>query len=563
MRRVIIPVGLAFGLAALGGHTLPQSGVARAGDADAGRAAPPAFEGLGKHGRKVTTSVADAQRYFDQGLNLLFAFNHDEAIRSFEAAAARDPDCAMAYWGVAVANGPHINNAAVPPERSKAALAALGKARERAKPCTATEKALIDALGKRHADPQPDNRKPLDEAYAAAMRAVWKQFPDDADVGALFAESLMDLRPWNLWTPDGKPQPETPEILATLEKVLSQAPAHPLANHLYIHAVEASPTPGKADAAADRLRTVAPGLGHLVHMPSHIDIRRGRWQQAVETNERAVEVDRRYRALVPQQGFYRIYMAHNHHMLAFAAMMQGESGRALGAVRAMLAGIPKDWMERAENAPFADGLLAIPFEVQVRFGRWDEILAEPEPAKRFPTARAMRHSARAVALASRGRPAEARESQKAFREAATKVPKFARMGSNRSVDVLAVADAQLEGEILFREGKVKEALASLRDAAAKEDKLTYDEPPDWTNPVRHALGASLLKAGEPAEAERVYRDDLRHWPENGWSLYGLARSLEAQGKKAEAAEVKERFERVWQRADVKLTSSCFCQPGNP
>lgn len=527
------------------------------------QSAPPLYDGLGKHTRKVTTVSKEAQRYFDQGLAFLHAFNHDEAIRSFEHATVLDPRCAMAYWGAALANGPHINKPTVPPERATAAWSALVKARELAMAGTEVEQALIEALSKRYADPQPPDRRPLDEAYATAMRAVWKRFPKDADVGALFAESLMDLRPWDLWSADGKPRPETPEVVSTLEAVLELAPDHPLALHLYIHAVEASPNPEKADKAADRLRTVAPGLGHLVHMPSHIDLRRGRWQQAVEANERAIAADAKYlKASGKRPEFYRIYMAHNRHMLAFAALMQGESKRALAAVRAMLAEIPEEWLAKAENTAFIDGYFAMPAEVLVRFGRWEEVLEEPEPAARFPVARALRHGARGVACAALAKTAEARAEQKAFRSAVEKVPKDATFGNNTAADVLAVAEALLEGETLIAEGKTEEGLKALRMAVTKEDALRYDEPPDWIHPVRHALGATLLKAGQPVEAERVYREDLRRWPANGWSLLGLSRSLHAQGRPREAEFIREQFREAWQRADVKLSSSCFCQPGN-
>lgn len=521
----------------------------------------PLFEGLGKHSRRVTTTSPDAQRYFDQGLNFLFAFNHDEAIRSFRQAAELDPKCAMAHWGVALANGPHINFPAVPAERAKAAWAALAKAREFVAAGTDAEKALVEALGKRYAEAQPDDRRPLDEAYAAAMREVYQRFPKDADVGALFAESLMDLRPWDLWTPDGRVQPGTREVVGTLEAVLRHAPNHPLALHLYIHALEASPVPELAEAAADRLRDLAPGLGHLVHMPSHIDLRLGSWQKAVEANERAIEADVAYRKKEPRQGFYRIYMAHNRHMLAFAAMMQGESRRALDAVRAALEEIPEEWLAKDGNAAIVDGFFAMPAEVLVRFGRWEEVLKEPEPAERFPLARALRHAARGVAHAALGKTAEAREDQKAFRAAAPKVPKESTFGNNKSADVLAVAESLLEGEILVAEGKVDEGLTALREAVKKEDALRYSEPPDWIHPVRHALGASLLKAGKAAEAEAVYREDLGRWPANGWSLYGLTRSLEAQGRDKEAAAVRKHFDEAWKRADVKLSSSCFCVPG--
>jgi tetratricopeptide (TPR) repeat protein len=544
--------------AALGPFTPPTT-PAFIAQTPVGKSVTRVFDGLGRHGRKITTTGPEAQVYFNQGLNFLYAFNHDEAIRSFQEAARLDPRCAMAYWGIAIANGPHINNTAVPPERAKTAWDALVQARALAKSCGDADRALIEALVRRYADPPPEDRTALDQDYAAAMRKVWKQFSHDADVGALFAESLMDLRPWNLWTAEGQPQPETPEILTTLEAVMAQQPNHPLALHLYIHAIEASPTPEKGDVPADRLRDLVPGLGHMVHMPSHIDLRRGRWQQAVETNLRAIEADRKYQQIVPQQGFYRIYMAHNHHMLAFAAMMQGESQRSLEAIRTLLAGIPRDWLEQKENAAFADGLYALPVEVLMRFGRWEELLQEPGPPESLPVARALRHFACGVALAALGRLPEARAAQQSFREAVAKTPEDAFVGNNPAANLFAIAESMLEGEMLIKEAKMKEGLAALRVAVTKEDQLKYDEPPDWIQPVRHALGAALLRAGEAAEAESVYRADLRRWPDNGWSLYGLARSLEVQGKSREASEMRERFEKAWQRADVKLTASCFCQ----
>jgi tetratricopeptide (TPR) repeat protein len=519
------------------------------------------FNGLGDHHRTVTTSSKEAQQFFNQGLNFLYAFNHDEAIRSFQEAATLDPKCAMAWWGIAYANGPHINNPVVPPERARAAWEALTEAKENVAAGTEAEKALIAALGKRYANLQPEDRRALDEAYASAMREAWQQFPKDADIGALFAEALMDLRPWDLWKGDGKPQPQTPEIIAALEKVMEFAPKHPLALHLYIHALEASPEPGKADEPADRLRHLAPALGHLVHMPSHIDIRRGRWQEAVEANRRAIQADANYRALAPSQGFYRIYMAHNHHMLAFAAIMTGQSQLAMREIRTLLAGIPKDWLAVKANAAFVDGFFALPFEAQMRFGQWGDVLKEPEPDECFPVARTLWRCARGIAYAATGKVKEAREEQTAFRDGASKVAKEAQVGNNNAGDVLAVAEWMLEGEILLREGKLKEAVAALREAAAKEDKLKYDEPPDWLQPVRHALGAVLLHQGAFAEAEQVYREDLRRWPENGWSLYGLARTLDAMGRKEEAAAVRARFQKVWQHADVEITSSCYCQPG--
>jgi tetratricopeptide (TPR) repeat protein len=520
----------------------------------------PLFDGVGKHTRRVA-ATPDAQKYFDQGLNFMFAFNHDEAIRAFARAAELDPSCAMAHWGVALAHGKNYNYPFFPPEKAKAAWDALRQARANAKGESDANRALIEALAHRYADPLPEDTKPLEKAYAAAMKAAWEKFPADADVGALYAESLMNLRPWELWAADGKPAPETPEILRVLEAARKLDPDHPLANHLTIHALEASPEPGKADDAADRLRGAHPALGHLLHMPSHIDVRRGRWAEAVEANRWAIAADRAYAKAVPGQGFYRLYMAHNFHMLAFAAVMRGESRAALAAAREMVGQMPEGWLAEKGNAAVADGFVAVPLEVLKRFGRWDDILKEPEPAEKFPFARAMRHYARGVAHAAKGNAAEARAAQKELRAATKAVPAEATVGNNTAADVLAVADEMLEGEILFREGKLKEAVASLTAAVAREDKLRYSEPPDWFVPTRHALGAVLLRDGQAAAAEAVYREDLRRWPDNGWSLHGLAVSLDTLGKKEEAAKAKARFGEVWGRADVKIPSSCLCVGG--
>jgi tetratricopeptide (TPR) repeat protein len=566
-------------LLSLAALLLPACGRAeRAVTAPATTAADvPLFQGLGTHTRHVTTSSKDAQTYFDQGLNFMFAFNHDEAIRSFRRAALFDPDCAMAWWGVALANGPHINNPAMTPESEGAAWEALGRARTAAANASAklsdAERALIEALAARYAAPQPaaqpaggqaaapppGDRSALDHAYADAMRTVWKNNPRDADIGALFAESLMDLRPWDLWTRDGQPQPGTDEVLATLQAVLALDPAHPLGLHLTIHSLEMSPTPEKADAAADGLRELTPGLGHLVHMPSHIDVRRGRWAAAMAANEKAMEADRRYNAQVPRQGFYRLYMAHNHHMYAYAAMMSGQSAAAIKAIDEMVARMPDDW--KHDFSMIADGFSAMPLEVRMRFGKWDEILAAPEPPDYLPIARAMRHYARGVALAATGKTAEARAEQKTFETARAAVPATAQFGNNTGPGILTVAANLLEGEITLREGKVDAGLEALRKAVAAEDALRYDEPPDWIQPIRHALGAALLQAGKSAEAESVYREDLRRLPDNGWSLFGLARALRLQKKDSEATEVETRFKDIWSGADVQLKSSCFCQPG--
>ena len=527
--------------------------------ASVSQAREPLFEGLGPRSRRVSTTSADAQRYFDQGLKFLHAFNHDEAIRSFRQAAVFDPSCAMAWWGIAYACGPHINNPIVDEAHARDGAQALAKASSLAAAASPVERSLISAVTKRYADPMPKDRSALDKAYAEAMRAVWNENPGDTDVGAFYAESLMDLRPWDLWMHEGQPQPGTDEVTKTLETVIAREPSHPLALHLYVHALEASPHPDKADAAADRLRELQPGLAHLVHMPSHIDVRRGRWKEAERANEQAIAADEAYRRVRPSQGFYRMYMLHNHHMLAFAAVMRGESGRAIRAIDAMIAAVPPDWAR--QNAAIADGALAMPLELRMRFGRWDEVLAAPEPEVIFPTARTFRHALRGAAFAATGKVAEARSELEAFREAKKQVPDTATVVINKAVDVLGVAEPFLTGEVLYHEGKTEEAFTALREAVRREDALRYSEPPDWIIPVRHALGAALMRSGRYAEAERVYRDDLVRHPENGWSLFGLARSLELLGKADEAAGVRARFEKAWADADVKLSSSCFCQPG--
>ncbi|HVU17122.1 MAG TPA: hypothetical protein VHD32_09355 [Candidatus Didemnitutus sp.] len=521
----------------------------------------PLIDGLGDHTHPITTSSPEAQKYFDQGLRLLFGFNHGGAIRSFQVAERLDPDCAMAHWGVALANGPHINVPMVPPPAAAAAWDEITKARGLAAHASPLEQALIEALSHRYANPQPDDRSALDLAYADAMRKVWQAYPHDADTGVLFAEAMMDLRPWDQWTPEGKAQPGTDEILATLDAVLKLDLQHPFANHLYIHAVEASPHPERALPAADRLLNLQPGLAHNVHMPSHIYIRVGRWDDAIESNLKAVAADKSYRDIAgPARGFFPLYIAHNEHMLAYAAMMTGRSALAFEHIDAMRAGMSDEFL--TEFAGFAEFTRAMPMEMRVRFGRWDEIIAEPEFPASFPFTHAFQHAARAIAYAAKGDTASARKEQSAYAEAAKAVPADEMAaGNNLCSLILGVIAPMVEGEILLREGKTKEGFASLRAAVAAEDGLHYDEPPGWLIPVRHSLGAALLRAGEFAEAEKVYREDLARLPGNGWSLYGLSQALRLQAKKAEAAEVEGRFKLAWQKADLVIHSSCLCQPG--
>lgn len=550
-RTALLRLALLLLLAGIGGFAIAGS---RGGD----RPAVPLFKGLGDVDFRVSTDSREAQRYFTQGLCLTYAFNHDEAIRSYEQATIYDPNCAMAWWGIAYANGPHINNPAMDPARSAAAWAALEKARALAAGTTPVEQALIVALGARYANPAPEDRAPLDRAYADAMREVWRAHPRNPDVGNLFAEAMMDLRPWDLWTAGGDPQPGTEEILATLDAVLALHAEHPGANHLFIHANEMSPAPERALAAADRLRKRVTGTGHLVHMPAHIYSRLGRWDDAAQANQRAIRVDREYRRQWPNQGFYRIYMAHNHHFLAWAAMMQGDSETAIAAAREMIASVPADFVEEA--AFFADGYMTIAMEALMRFGRWEEMLAEPAPPAYLPITTAHRHFARAVAYAATDRLNEARAEQAAFEAAASKVTKEMIVGNNQALAVMDVARHMLAGEIAYKAGDTEAAVAALTRAVELEDALRYNESPDWIQPVRHTLGGILLAAGRVAEAEAVYRADLAKNRENGWALYGLARCLERRGATAEQREVEKRFAKAWVKADVTLKQTCLCLP---
>jgi len=514
---------------------------------------------LGSHTYRITTSSTEAQEAFDRGLTLAYGFAHQAAEKEFRRAAELDPQCAMAWWGVALVNGPHINFPLVPPDHAKTAWEALAKARALSSGAGETERDLIDALGRRYVEQQPDDRRPLDEAYASAMREVWRRHPGDADVATLFAEAMMDLRPWDLWTADGKSQPGTNEILATLERALEINPNHPGANHYYIHVIEASASPERGVAAADRLGGLAPGVSHLVHMPSHIYARVGRWEDAALANTRAIGDDADYRKSNPRPGFYAMYMAHNQHFLAYALMMQGQSARALEAARAMAATVPADFLN--EFAAVADGYMAFVPEVLMRFGRWEEVLAEPEPRENLPLARSLWRFTRAVSLTALGRFKEAGKEREAFRRAAAAVPKDRTFGNNSAAVLLEIATKMLDGEMAAKRGRLDESVRLLRDAVRIEDGLRYDEPPDWMQPARHTLGAVLMTAHRYGEAERVYRDDLAKYPENGWSLFGLGRSLRLQMRDAEASAIEERFNKIWAQADIRLGSTCYCQPG--
>ncbi|MBK7876859.1 MAG: hypothetical protein IPJ77_14130 [Planctomycetes bacterium] len=549
LRLALVLVLASFGLAASCGTTHSSARW------DAG--ADP-IDHLGTHHRAVSTTSADAQRWFDKGLVLTFAFNHDESVRCFQKALAADPKLAIAWWGIAYASGPHINNAALDDQHAKIAWDALAKAKELASGASPVERDLIRALEARYAWPNPADRRALDVAYADAMRAVWKAHPDDADVGALCAEAIMDLSPWNQWTKDGAMQPGTDEVVATLARVLQLDPRHPLAHHLTVHAWEASQHPERALASADALMELVPGAGHLVHMPAHTYARVGRWHDSAIANERGAAVDAAYFALHGPQGFYNVYRAHNHHFLAWDCMMEGRSADSIAAARAMLANVPKDFVEAA--APVIDPYLTIEMEALVRFGRWEELLRIPLPAPNLPQSRAFRLFVRGVAHAALGHSSEAVAEQERFRAAVAEVPKEAIWGQNPAARVFRIADLVLTGEIAAADGRTEDAVRALSESASLEDELAYDEPTDWMIPSRHALGAVLLREKKWSDAERVYRADLVRNPENGWSLWGLARALREQGKKDEAKAVDARFERAWQYADIELGTSCLCIP---
>jgi len=516
--------------------------------------APPLLDGLGAHHHAVTTTSPLAQRYFDQGLRLVYAFNHDEATRAFREAARLDPGCAMAWWGVALAAGPNYN-LPIDDARDRVARDAMAKASALAPKASEPERAYIDALARRYARPSGADRKQLDRDYADAMRQVMRKHPDDLDAATLFAESLMVLRPWDLWTLEGAPQPGTTEIVETLEVVLARDPDHPGANHYYIHAVEASPDPGRALASADRLGGLAPAAGHLVHMPAHVYMRVGRYADAAEANRRAITADERYIGGQKPQGVYpQMYYPHNIHFLWSAASMEGRSAEAIAAANKLTVQLTPDVLRQM---PMLELFAPTPLLALARFGKWDDVLAAPPPAEEFVVAAGMSHYARGLALAATGKLDEAARERARVVTLADATPADRVIGDNQPARRhLELAAAELGGEIAARRGRTDEAVKHLEEAVRLEDRLPYTEPPAWWRPTRQVLGATLLEAGRPVEAEAVYREDLRRNPENGWSLLGLARSLRERDPAA-ASAVDARFRTAWARADVQPQSSRF------
>jgi hypothetical protein len=527
------------------------------------------FGNLGTFHRPITTGSAAAQQYFDQGMRLMWAFNHDEAARSFAQAAQLDPGCAACYWGFALAVGPNYNFLQMDAPKAAAGWQALQRAQQNAAHASAAEQALIGALAERYAGPAPlaaDNIQRVLAGYAHAMRTVAARYPDDDDIQTLCAQSEMDLHPWKLWTAEGEPAEGTLDAEARLEAVLQRDPAHPGANHFYVHVMEASPHPQRALAAAERLRDMMPGAGHLQHMPAHIMERLGRYEDAALANRQGIAADRAYLASVMPPGDYAMYLGHNYAFLAYAAAMEGRKAESLAAVQGLL---QTDTVSQLLRMGSSGWNLTVEYTVLMRFGLWDELLALGAPDARARGMSVGYLFARGVALAARGRTDDARATLAALRALSGSVAEHDQFLQQ----VLAIAVPILEARIDATEGKSDAAVELLRQAVTREDALAYGEPADWFFPVRHLLGAQLLIANHPAEAARVYREDLRRNPANGWALYGLAQSLSAQRKTAAARQAQLAFQRAWRYADVSLpasafwfegadTTSCECQRDN-
>ena len=512
------------------------------------QAPPPLYNDLGSHHKAIDTRVPLAQQYFDQGLRLVYGFNHAEAIRSFTHAGELDPTCAICWWGVAYAYGPHVN-AGMDSASGVQAYQAAQKALSLSRNAAPWQQAYIRAVAARYAPVPPADRASLDSAYARGMATVARDYPNDLDAAALRAESLMDLRPWNYWTPEGKPYPGTEEIVAQLQRVIAVNPEHPGACHYYIHAVEAV-NPQLAVPCAERLARLMPGVGHMVHMPAHIYIRVGRYKEAAASNVHAIHTDETFiEGQKPVSVYSLAYYPHNIHFLAFASVMSGQSAQAIEAARTLKSRVNLDV---ARQVVMLQEMVPYYVLTLTTFGRWDDVLADPLPPSDIRMPLALAYYARGVAYAAKGQVAEAGMALDTVKAINAATPADAPTKTAVSIAVHA-----LMGEIAARSGKLDEGIAHFREALAIEDAGIYFEPPKWYYPIRQSLGAALLKAGRSAEAEAVYREDLKRFPENGWSLFGLAAALKAQGKTAEAAAVDKRFAEAWSAADIKLTASRF------
>ncbi len=515
----------------------------------------PKLTGLGDATHPVSTQNPGSQAFFDQGLRLTYGFNHSEAVRAFKEAARLDPDNAMAYWGWALALGSNLN-LPMQPEAVPQAYDAVKRALAKLDQASPAEQAYIRALARRYSpDPEAD-RAALDRAYAAAMAEVAARWPDDLDAATLYADALMNLSPWNYWYGDGRPQGQTERVIEVLESVLARNPDHAGAIHLYIHILEAS-RPGQAEASADRLVALGAGTGHMIHMASHIFMRVGRYEDSRAANRRAKSVDDAYFAEVESQGIYPfLYYSHNIHFNVWAGMLLGDSAAALADARTIAAHLGPN--VNPDMGGFDEYFLAQPLYVLARFGRWDEILAEPLPPGNAPYLNGLSLYARGLAYVHTDKLGKARQALAALRKAAADPALEGKvMGFAPTATLLDMGAEILASELDREAGRRDEAIARLDRAVRLEDGLPYNEPPDWYFPVRHYLGAALLDAGRPVEAETVYWQDLSDYPGNGWSLLGLERALAAQGRDAEAADIARQRAAAWASADVTPGSSRF------
>ena len=511
----------------------------------------PRLQNLGKHTFPVSCASEKGQQYINQAINLTYAFNHAEAGRSFREAARLDPDCAMAYWGQALVLGPNIN-APMDPEAEPKARELAQKAKSLGKSVDARERALIEALTHRYTG-DPANRAEADQKYAAAMGKVAEQYPDDLDIATLYAESMMDLRPWNYWMRDGTPYKGTEEIVALLEQVMQKNPEHPGALHLYIHLIEPTNNPERAEKAADTLQNLMPGAGHIVHMPAHIYQRVGRYADAVKANERAIAADENYISQCRAQGLYPMaYYPHNIHFLWFANTALGRSAAAIDAANKTAAQISD---ETLQAMPLLASFRVLPYWSLARFGKWDQVLALPEPPK-DPFLQVAWHYVRGLAFINKGdlkqAQAELEQVQKLSASPDLDYPMFS---PNSAKQIMAIAPEVLAGELAAARKDYDSAVNHLSRAVRLEDGLVYTEPTEWHYPPRLALGAVLIEAGRADEAETIYWQDLKRRPDNGWALFGLAEAMRAQNKNAEAELIDARFKGAWRDADVKLKSS--------
>ena len=546
-----------LGLVGCGGDINSQPTIVDKRDL-AQRAGAPLFDGMGNYHMPITTADPDAQRYFDQGMVLAFGFNHAESIRSFRAAQTLDPNCAMCFWGEALATGPNINvtsngKAIMAPHERASARIAIDRALALREAVTPKEEDWIQALDQRYDGQAETPREPLDRAWAEALATMAERYPDDTTVASVYAEALMNTMPWDYWGPNGEAKPDTQAVIASLEAVMSTDPGHPLALHLYIHALEASSSAQKAELAADRLATLVPGSGHLVHMPSHIYFRVGRYQDSALANIRAAEVDEAYIAQCNAQGFYpALYYPHNIHFLWASATMQGQSELSLDSARRVVANVR---IEQVEQYPTIQFFRTVPMLSLVRFARWGEVLEEPEPHTPFAFARAIWHYGRGVAQAALGENEAALVELAAIEALEPEVDEVFMGNVYPARDLLKIAKALLRGEMAYRADEVASAVLAFEEAVALQDALPYTEPPFWYYPTRQSLGAALLASDRVAEAQAVFQEDLKQYPMNGWSMFGLAEALRRQGDEAGAQQMKARFETVWQFADVSLSTS--------